>query len=177
MKKTQYVVKSNTKPVPLKQLVDELLVPQDIDSKESTFMIEVVGAIAIKAIIVELEDQTMAIHEYMTLSGSEYLYLYCPEEINGAIIRKMATNDLAESLFAGITTQTKEISKGIKGMFHTLPEELRLTAIIVSIEDAPATRESNSKALSLSNTNASMKKNNLQHRKAWRMHQMNILKL
>eukprot|EP00957_Ditylum_brightwellii_P125284 9549487-Ditylum_brightwellii.AAC.1 len=68
-------------------------------------MLDVVDAIDIKAIIGELDDQTKATYKYLSISGSEYLYLHCPEEIKEAMIDKMVTNDLAESSFAGITTQ------------------------------------------------------------------------
>eukprot|EP00957_Ditylum_brightwellii_P062270 4725315-Ditylum_brightwellii.AAC.1 len=69
------------------------------------------------------------------------------------MISKRVTDDLAESSFAGVTTQeqllitpyyNKRTYKGDKRY-----EELRLTAIMVSMEDALATRESNNKALSL----------------------------
>lgn len=77
-------------------------------------------------------------------------------------------NDLAESAFAGVTTQVqcdgrigmhaaasvsdmswnsflshpttkKDIFKGEQGLFHGLPEELRVTAVMAAMEDAPAT--------------------------------------
>ena len=172
------MVKSNIKAVPLKSLVEELFSPKDIDNTDSTSMLEVVGDIAVRAIIFEMEDRTKATFKYLSISGSEYSYLHCPENIKEAMKGKMVTNDLAESLFAGVTTQiqtygridlcsaaavsdiarngfllrpktTKEIKEGRIGLFHTLPEELKLTAIMVSMEDAPATRDYNNVALSL----------------------------
>ena len=84
----------------------------------------------------------------------------------------MAVNDLAESSFAGVTAQVQcygrigmhaaagvsdiqrngflarpttktAIAKNDRGMFQGLPEELRITAVMVAMEDAPATRKSN----------------------------------
>eukprot|EP00957_Ditylum_brightwellii_P140735 10721232-Ditylum_brightwellii.AAC.1 len=162
MKKTQNVVKSNAKAVLLKLLLEGLFTPRDINNKEATSMLEVVGAIAIKATIVKLEDQK---RQHINT-------------IKESMIGKMVTNDLAESSFTGVTTQVqtfghidlcsadavsgiarngylphlttkKELKKRIEGIFHTLPEELILTAIMVCMEDAPATKESNNKALSL----------------------------
>ena len=81
---------------------------------------------------------------------------------------KMATNDHAESSFAGVTSQvqyygrigmhnaaaasdtarngflqrplTKKEHESVKrGLFHELPEELRVTLLIMAMEDAPAT--------------------------------------
>eukprot|EP00957_Ditylum_brightwellii_P185647 14134773-Ditylum_brightwellii.AAC.1 len=91
MKKTQNVIKSNTKAVQLKLLLEELFIPQNIDNKEATSMLEVVGAIAIKAIIVELEDKK---RQHINT-------------IKEAMIDKMVTNDLAENSFAGVTTQVQ----------------------------------------------------------------------
>ena len=85
-------------------------------------------------------------------------------------------NDLAESAFAGVTTQVqcdgrigmhaaasvsdmswnsflsrpttkKDIFKGEQGLFHGLPEELRVTAVMAAMEDAPATRQSNNASI------------------------------
>ena len=80
----------------------------------------------------------------------------------------MAVDDLSESSFAGLTAQvqvfgrigmanTAAISnmkrngflghKGDKGLFHNLPPELQLTAIMTAVQFAPATREINNDAL------------------------------
>ena len=84
----------------------------------------------------------------------------------------MAVNDLAESSFAGVTAQVqvygrigmyeaaavsdvdrnnflsrpttkKDIKEGKRGLFHNLPEELKVTAMIAAMEDAPETRQIN----------------------------------
>ena len=57
-KKSNYVVKSCTKTIPLQELVRELFTPEDRDKKDSTAMLEIVGANAIQAMIVELDDPT-----------------------------------------------------------------------------------------------------------------------
>ena len=41
----------------------------------------------------------------------------------------------------------KAIANNERGLFHKLPEELRLTATIMAMEDAPKTREHNSNAI------------------------------
>ena len=56
-KKTEFVVKSQTKAFPLKKLVVELFAPQYRDNKDSAPMLETLGTIAIKAMIKELEDK------------------------------------------------------------------------------------------------------------------------
>ena len=94
------------------------------------------------------------------------------------MLGKMVTNDLAESSFAGVTTQVqtygridmcsaaavsdmarngffarpttkKSIDNDKRGIFFTLPEELQLTVVMVVMEDAPYTRDSNNEALAL----------------------------
>ena len=71
-KKTEFVVKSQTKAFPLKKMVEELFVPQDRNNKDSTPMLETLWTIALKAMIKELEDKTKATYKYLSLSGSEY---------------------------------------------------------------------------------------------------------
>ena len=82
----------------------------------------------------------------------------------------MATNDLAESSFTGVTSQVqtyghigmcnatdisdmsrngylsrpttkKYLKEGNRGMFHDFPEELRLTAVTAAMEDTPFTHQ------------------------------------
>ena len=64
-KKTEFVVKSQTKAFPLKKLVEELFSPQDRDNKDSTPMLETLGTIALKTMIKELEDKTKDTYKYM----------------------------------------------------------------------------------------------------------------
>ena len=70
-KKTEFIVKSQTKAFPLKKLVEELFAPQYRDNKDSTTMLETLGKIALKATIKELEDKTKATYKYLSLYGSE----------------------------------------------------------------------------------------------------------
>ena len=177
-KKNEYVVKSMTKAVPLKMLVDELFMPRDSDNQESTAMLENIGAKAISVIMTELLDETKATYKYLSISKSIYSWNYCPDHVKKAMLGKMVTNDPAESSFAGVTAQIqsygridlcnaaavsditrnkflsrpttkKEIKNGSIGFFHTLPEELQATAVMVAMENVPATKEYNNEALSL----------------------------
>jgi hypothetical protein len=97
------------------------------------------------------------------------------DEVNTALMGKMAVNDRAESSFAGVTAQiqdygwivlangaaisdmghnvfldcplTKTDLKGHKrGMFYSLSQELQLTAVVAAMEYAPTTRRSNNDA-------------------------------
>ena len=56
-KKTEFVVKSQTKAFPLKKLVEEMCALQDRDNKDSTHILDTLGTIYLKAMIKELEDK------------------------------------------------------------------------------------------------------------------------
>ena len=91
------------------------------------------------------------------------------------MLRKMATSDLSESSFAGVTSQVqtygwigmcnaadisdmsingylshptnkKDLKEGNRGMFNDFPEELQLTDIMASMEDAPITHQANNQS-------------------------------
>ena len=171
-KKTHFVEKSQSRAVPLKMLVNELFFPADSDNKNSDATLEKVAAVGIQALKDELETKKKATYKYLSISGSEFSYEHCPEEVKKAMLGTMATNDLAESSFAGVTAQIqafgriglnsaaaisdarrnkflhrpttkKAIENNEKGLFHKLPQELRYTAIMSAMEMAPETRQSN----------------------------------
>lgn len=171
-KMTEFVETSQTKSIPYSKLIDELFSPKDDDNKESTAILEKVAKLAIEAMLRELEDKKKATYKYLSVSGSPFSYDHCPQAVKDAMLGMMAVNDLAESSFAGVTAQVqcygriglhaaaavsdmsrnnfltrpttkKTISKGERGLFHGLPEELKITAVMAAMEDAPATRQSN----------------------------------
>ena len=104
-KKTEYVEASSTKAVPLKELIKEIFHPVDEDNHHSTEMLENLAGIGIAALIAELEDEDKATYKYLSISGTEFSYEHCPDNVKKAMIGKMASNDLAESSFAGVTAQ------------------------------------------------------------------------
>ncbi|KAL7537517.1 hypothetical protein ACHAXR_007880 [Thalassiosira sp. AJA248-18] len=174
--KQRKVAESDSWAVPLKEVRRELFHPRDQDNKDSTEMLEILAKIACQAWIDELLDPKEAAFQYLSESKSEYSYEYCPEEMKEALLGAMAVNDLAESSFAGVTAQVQFFGRiglagvaavsdmarnsflsrakpgtddGNTGLFHKMPEELQLTAVMCAIEYAPETRESNSNALDL----------------------------
>ena len=157
-------------------MVEEIFSPQDRDNKDSTTMLETIGTIEFKATTKELEDKTKATYKYLSISGTEYSWEHCPENINKATLRKMVTNDLAESSFAGVTSQVQtygrigmfnaaaisgmyrnwylsrpttknDLKEGNWDMFHDLSEELRLTAVMAAMEDATVTHQANNQSI------------------------------
>ena len=171
-KMTEFISKSQTKSIPYNKLLDELFSPQDDDNKDSTTLLKTVGTLAIQAFIEELEDEKKATYKYLSLSGSPFSFDHCPDDVKKAMLGMMAVNDLAESSFAGVTSQVqcygriglhaaaavsdmdrnnflsrptskKDMAENKRGLFHGLPEELRITSVMAAMEDAPETRQSN----------------------------------
>ena len=143
--------------------------PND-NNKDSITILEKVAKPAIEAMLCELEDKKKATYKYLSVSGSPFSYDHCPEDVKTAMLGMMAVNDLAESSFAGVTAQVqcygrigmhaaaavsdmqrnnffsrpttkKSIASNERGLFQGLPEELKITAVMVAMEDAMATRQ------------------------------------
>ena len=106
-KMTEFVKISETKPVPNKELIKELFSPTDADNIDSTKVLEKITATGIQAMVDELVDESKASYKYLSISGLEFSYEHCPEDVKKAMLGKMASNDLAESSFAGVTAQVQ----------------------------------------------------------------------
>ena len=175
-KQSEFIAKSGTKSTTWKMLIEELFSPQDEDNKNSTHMLKKVAASAIKAMIDEMEDESKATYKYLSISGSEYSYEHCPDDVKKAMLGKAATNDFAESSFAGVTQQVvvygtigmhaaaaisdadrngflarptskKDIAENKRGLLFQLPEELRITLVMAAMEDTPETQVSNNASI------------------------------
>ena len=176
-KTSDYVVKREEKAIPYDMLLEELFSPRDVDNRGSTPVLEAVTKIGVGALQRELEDPKKATFRYLSMSGSEFSYDHCPEQTKKDMLGKWATNDLAESSFGGVTLQvqcfgriglcnaaaisdmrmnrflarptTKKQAEGSRmGLVHELPEELKISLLMVAMDDAHETRQSNRDALS-----------------------------
>ena len=94
-KKSAYVEESKEKAVPLQQIVKELFSSEKIYNQDSTDTLEKISAICIAELVVELEDKKKATYKYLSISGSEFSYEHCPEDVKKPMLGKMASNDLA----------------------------------------------------------------------------------
>ena len=70
-------------------------------------MLKKVAAIGFQTIIDELEDKIKATYKYLCISGTEFLYKHCPEDVKKAMLGKMVSNNLAKSSFAGVAAQVQ----------------------------------------------------------------------
>ena len=99
--------KAKGKKLHLKELRKELFMPSDPDNIDSTDLLEKVAAVGVQAMIDELLDEKKATYKYLSISGSEFSYEHCPDEVKKSMLGVMASNDLAESSFAGVTAQVQ----------------------------------------------------------------------
>ena len=116
----------------------------------------------------ELRDTNKAAYKYLSSSGSgsSFSYTHFLEESKNDMVGKMATNDYAESSFAGVTSHIQNFSR-IKlssavavsdmqrntffhrtggdnvGLFHDFPEGTHMALVNVAMEDTPRTSETN----------------------------------
>ena len=168
-KKTMFTIgKSKSKEVPLALLRNEIFHPQIEDNVSSTELVKKLALIATEAFLVELRDTRKATYKYLSSSGSKFSYEHCPEETKKDMLGKMATNDLAESSFGGVTNQLQKYSRvnitsaaavsdmqknnyltrdKKKGLFHEFPDEIQIALVLVAMEDAPRTRTENMESL------------------------------
>ena len=106
-KKSDFVEASQTEVVPLKELIKELFSPTNLDNQDSTKMLETIATIGTQALIDELIDEKKATYKYLAISGSEFSNEHCLDDVKRAMLGQWASNDLAKSSFAGVTTQVQ----------------------------------------------------------------------
>ena len=109
-------------------------------------------------------------------SGADYSCDGLPENLKEALLGFMAVNDLADISFAGLTdqlqvfvrigmtsasaiidiarngllyrpTKNKDTSDKKTSPFHYFPEELHITAIMCTVQEAPDTKQLNTNAM------------------------------
>ena len=85
-KKSEFVEASQTKAVPLKELIKELLSPTNLDNKDITEMLETITTIGIQALIDELLDEKKSNYKYLSISGSELSHEHCPDDVRRAML-------------------------------------------------------------------------------------------
>ena len=87
----------------MKELIKELLCPTNLDNQDSIEMLETITTIGIQALIDELLDEKKATYKYLSISGSDFYHEHCPDDVKREMLGQWASNDLAESYFAGVT--------------------------------------------------------------------------
>ena len=84
-----------------------------------------------------------------------------PPDVKNEMLGKMASNDLAEISFAGVTarngfldspTTKKQREDHQQRLFRGIPDEPQITLVMVAMEDAPENQQSNNNDLNLQRT-------------------------
>ena len=177
--KSDFVVSpelSGAKVVPLEIVRQELFNPVDEDNKASTAFVEEIVVCAAEAWIFELLDRTKGTYQFMSDSNSSFCWKNVTDDMKQQLMGKLAVNDLAESAFAGLTSQLKsfgranldslagvsdmmfngfmdrpttpmQIKGNQRGLLHCLPYEMRIALVKSAKKYAPATKKSNNVAL------------------------------
>ena len=175
--KTNYFNSTSiTKSVPLKDLHKELLSTTYQDNKDRTEIIEELGVVAETNWVQELLDPNKDTYPLMSESGAEQSWYGLPDDLKEAFLGFIVVDDLAESSFAGVTSQLQvfvligmaitadisdmdrngfldlpttntDISDKKTSLFHDFPEELQITAIMCAVQEAPYTRHSNTNTM------------------------------
>ena len=167
---------STTKAVTLKELHKEPFSPTYQDNKYSTQMIEDLVFLAATRWVQDLLDPKKVTYPLMYESRAEYSWDGSSDDLKEALLGFMAVNDLADTSFSGVTdhlqvfgriemasstaigymarngflylhTTNKETSDKKTSLFHDLPGELNITAIMCAVQEAPPTRQPNRNAM------------------------------
>ena len=64
----------------------ELFSPKNLDNQDSTYTLEKIAEIVIAALVVELEDEKNATYKYLSISGSEFSYEHCPDDVKKSML-------------------------------------------------------------------------------------------
>ena len=159
-----------SKVLPFDLLKAELFYPNRDENKVTDNLCTTMAVVMGKAILVELRDTTKATHEHLSSGkgekGGRWSWGNTTDEQHKAGLGKMATNDTAESPFAGLTNQLgnfgtilgihaggisqaringdfkrKNVNGNKKdGMYHMLPTKMKQSLLTMAIKEAPNVR-------------------------------------
>jgi hypothetical protein len=91
--------------LPFDQLKAELFYPVRDENKHTNTLVSTMAVKIADCLLQELNDPKKATSDYLTCQGGKYSWGMTTEQEHYTGIGKMATNDMAESSFAGLTQQ------------------------------------------------------------------------
>ena len=91
----------------MKDLIKELFSPTNIYTRDSTKVLETITTMGIQDQIDEVLDEKKSTYKYLAISGSDFSHEHCPDDAKREMLGQWASNDLAESSFAGVITQVQ----------------------------------------------------------------------
>ena len=176
-RKSSFATRTGAKFVSYQLVRKELFHPSDIDNKETTKLMPILGKITADCMIEEFLHEQKVTCWYLSKIDGRLSFRVSKDEEKTALVGKRATNNSAESSFSSFTQQLvtynmidlhiagitfdakkicyffllltrKEIKDKVKdGMMLTIPFNVRIAIIQTAIEEAPWIRLENIKDL------------------------------
>ena len=109
-KQQHSVVRDSTKHLPYKHLRNELFNPQDPSNIESDFLMEAHGTVVAETLLSELNHKIKATRNHLSSAGDIFSWTKAMEEEKLAGIGIKANNDVAGSVFGGLTHDLEKSS-------------------------------------------------------------------
>ena len=160
------------KVIQMDQLTCELFFPSREENKDTTVLATSMAVIMAKCWLKELRDPKKATSDYLTSVDGRFSWGNTSEEVHTACLGKYATNDTAETSFAGLTQQLQSYGRllGVHasatgqakingdfqqtiggfnkdGIFHTISKEMRSSLLMFALKEAPGVRVAEERAL------------------------------
>jgi hypothetical protein len=171
------------KVLPFDTLNAELFYPQREENKDTTKLVHDMAVEVAKCLLQEFRDPKKATSDYLSSDGGKFSWGQTTQEEHVAFLGKMATNDPAESPFAGLTRQLQQFGRmlGIhestisharqngdfkrdiksprnNGAFHCLSPEMRESLLLFALKASPEVRKA--EKIALDRQRAAKKKKN-----------------
>lgn len=168
----QTIALDGSKVLPFDQLNAEMFYPQRPENLQTTDLVKEMASEVAECIMKELCDPKKALSDYLSCKEGKFSWGETTDEEHNACLGMMATNDSAESPFAGLTQQMQQFGRvlGIhasavshakfSGDFHLdykdssndgryfkLPDEMKQSLLTYALSISPKVRKEEKEAL------------------------------
>lgn len=168
----QTIALDGSKVLPFDQLNAEMFYPQRPENQQTTDLVKEMASEVAECIMKELCDPKKALSDYLSCKEGKFSWGETTDEEHKACLGMMATNDSAESPFAGLTQQMQQFGQvlGIhasavshakfSGDFHLdykdssndgryfkLPDDMKQSLLTYALSISPKVRKEEKEAL------------------------------
>ena len=168
----QTIALDGSKVLPFDQLNAEMFYPQRPENQQTTDLVKEMASEVAECIMKELCDPKKALSDYLSCKEGKFSWGETTDEEHKACLGMMATNDSAESPFAGLTQQMQQFGRvlGIhasavshakfSGDFHLdykdssndgryfkLPDDMKQSLLTYALSISPKVRKEEKEAL------------------------------
>lgn len=170
----QTVAIDGSKVLPYDQLNAEMFYPVRPENQQTSDLVKKMAIEVADCILKELCDPKKALSDYLSCKEGKFSWGETSDEVHEACLGRMATNDFAESPFAGLTQQMQQFGRvlGIHasavshakfsgdfcldykdstndGRYFKLPKDMRESLLTYALSIAPTVRKEEKEALEL----------------------------